>query len=250
MKLPIALQLYSVREDCAADLAATIKRVAEMGYDGVEFAGFHGHSPKDIKHMLDDHGLKAYGTHTPLEAIQEENLATTIAAHHTLACPFVIVPWLPEETRKTEAACIATAERLTAAHAKLEAEGLRGGFHVHAGDVKPLENGKSAWDLIAAHTPASFLMQYDTANGLAGGADPVQPILDWPGRSTSLHLKGWGDGKPAFVGEGDIDWPAVLKAATEVGGTEVYVVEHEEYSVLPALEAVAKCRENLRQFGL
>lgn len=248
--IPIALQLYSVRNQCAEDFFGTIEKVAKMGYKGVEFAGYHGKDAASIKKVLDDNGLKAYGTHTMFDAISDENIAATVELHKTLDCKFVIVPWIPEEKRSSVEACKATGEMLTDAVDKLAAYDLRLGFHAHSGDMRPLENGKSAWYLLAAGTPDSFIMQYDTANGLDGGADPVQPILDWPGRGASTHLKGWKLGVgPALVGEGDINWPAVLDACESVGGTEVYVIEHEDESVMPALEAVDQCLKNLHALG-
>ena len=144
----------------------------------------------------------------------------------------------------------ATAAIFTKIAEKLEPLGLRTGFHAHSGDMQILDNGKSAWDLIAANTPASFLMQYDTANGMEGGADPVQPILDWPGRSASTHLKEWaGEHGAALIGEGNIPWERVFEACESVGGVEWYVIEHEDETLMPPIAAVEKCLINLRAMG-
>jgi sugar phosphate isomerase/epimerase len=125
--------------------------------------------------------------------------------------------------------------------------GLRLGFHAHAEDMVPLDGGKSAYYLLAENTPESFLMQYDTANGMSGGADPVEPILDFPGRNASLHLKGYSKttGHGAVIGEDDVPWKAVFKAAENGGGTEWYVVEFEDESVDPMI-AVERCLEYVR----
>jgi sugar phosphate isomerase/epimerase len=247
MPVPIALQLYSVRNECAQDLLGVIAQVARMGYAGVEFAGYHGHSAAEIRKVLDDNGLKTEGTHTPIDAFDDEKIEATIELHKTLGTEFAIIPWIPEAMRNTPDACRATAERLTALVERLAPHGLRTGFHAHAGDMRPLENGQSAWQMIAANTPDAFIMQYDTANGLMGGADPVQPIRDLPGRNASLHLKGWSGDHAALVGEGDIDWPQVFDAAENGGGVQWYVVEHEEEE--GALEAVEQCLKNLRALG-
>jgi sugar phosphate isomerase/epimerase len=249
MPLPVALQLYSVRDDCQEDLFGVLKQVAEMGYDGVEFAGYYGHLPKDIKKALDDLGLKAEGTHTGLQALEGENFDETIEIHQILGCKFAIVPWLPEDSRNTEEACLRIAEKLTVVAMRLEPLGLQTGFHAHEGDMRPLAGGKCAWDILAANTPANFIMQYDTANGMAGGADPVKPITDYPGRSASVHLKGYAHGYGALVGEPDIPWERVFEACETVGKTQWYVVEHEDSSRMSPLEAVRKCRENLRELG-
>lgn len=249
MKVPIALQLYSVRNECAADLLGVIAQVAKMGYDGVEFAGFHGYKAEDVRKALDDNGIVAEGTHTAMHLLDNENFEATIEYHKTIGCNWPILPWIPEEKRNSEAACRACAEELTALAEKMRGYGMRTGFHAHAGDMKPLDNGKSAWDMLAAGTPADFIMQYDTANGVGGGADPVQPILDWPGRNASLHLKEWKGTHGAIIGEGDIPWARVFDAAENGGGVEWYVVEHEEESDVPPLVAVEKCLQALRAMG-
>jgi sugar phosphate isomerase/epimerase len=249
MGIPVALQLYSVRNECQQDLFGVLRQVADMGYAGVEFAGYYGHSPAEIRKVLDDLGLKAEGTHTPIGDFADDRLAATIETHRTLGCTFAIVPWIPEDMRNSEESCKTTAAQMTAIAKKLEAEGLRTGFHAHEGDMRPLPGGKTAWDLLAGNTPDSFILQYDTANGMAGGADPVKPILDWPGRSVSVHLKGYAGGHGALVGDPDIPWEEVFKACETVGGTQWYVVEHEEAAPLPPLDAVRQCRANLNRLG-
>jgi sugar phosphate isomerase/epimerase len=247
MPVPIALQLYSVRQECAQDFFGVLEQVAKMGYAGVEFAGYHGKSAAEIKKVLDDLGLVCEGTHTGMDAFNDENFEATVELHKTLGTTFAIIPGIAESKRNSVEACRETCAWLTELVAKLEPHGLRTGFHAHDGDMKPLENGQSAWQLIAAGTPHSFIMQYDTANGLMGGADPVQPIRDNPGRNASLHLKGWEGDHAALVGEGSIDWNAVFDAAENGGGVQWYVVEHEELE--GSIEAVDKCLQNLRAMG-
>ncbi len=112
--------------------------------------------------------------------------------------------------------------------------------------MTPLDNGENAWDIIAGNTPDDFILQYDTANGVQGGADPVEPIRKWQGRNASLHLKEWHGGHGAIIGEGDVPWKEVFEAAENGGGVEWYVVEHEEESDLTPLDAVDKCLQNLK----
>ncbi len=250
MPIPIALQLYSVRDDCARDFLGTIAKVAEMGYAGVEFAGYHDVSAADIRKVLDNYGLKCAGAHTPVEKLNDDVLEATIAFHDILGCDNLVVPWLPEASRSTDEACKATAERLNTISDKLKPHGMRTGFHCHEGDMKPISGGKSAWDLLGEYTVPEFIMQYDTANGSSGGADPVQPILDWPGRGITVHLKEWsGEHGAKVIGEGQIPWPKVFEACETVAGTEWYIVEHESYEGMTPLEAVHACLKNLRAMG-
>lgn len=247
---PVAVQLYSVRTACQQDLFAVLDRLSGFGYDGVEFAGYYGHEPKVIREHLDGCKLKAEGTHTGIDQLSDENFAATVETHLTLGAPYCIIPGLPEDMRNTPEACLETAAKLTELSSMLEAEGLRLGFHAHHQDMLPLSGGVSAWYLIARNTPKSFIMQYDTANGMSGGADPVQPILDWPGRGASTHLKEWKGAHGAVLGEGDVPWKRVLDACESVGGTQWYVIEYEIDEDPDPVASVGKCLENLRRIAI
>ncbi|MFQ3586292.1 MAG: sugar phosphate isomerase/epimerase [Fimbriimonadaceae bacterium] len=248
-KIPIGLQLYSVRRDCAEDLFGTIEKVAKMGYEGVEFAGFHGKAAADIKKCLDDNGLKCCGSHTGWDTLKDDQFSETVEFHDAIGCDNLIVPWIPEELRNTPDACRQTAEVLTALTEKCRAVGKRTGFHVHGGDVKPLEGGKSAWYLLGEGTPSDFILQWDTANGLQGGSDPVQPLLDFPGRGITTHLKEYDNGKWPVMGKGAVPWPKVFEACETVAGTTWYIVEHESDAEMTPLEAVEACLQFLRASG-
>jgi len=250
MAIPIAIQLYSVRDDCANDLFKTIAQIAKMGYQGVEFAGYFGHSADDIRNCLVDLNLKVAGAHTAFDLLQDGQIERTIDFHKTIGCDNLVVPWLPEDTRSTADACRRTAERLNEVSEKLKPYGMRTGFHAHSGDMKAIDGDKSAWDLLGEFTTGDFIMQYDTANGMAGGADAVQPILDWPKRGLTVHLKEWsGEHGAKVIGEGSVPWQDVFDACETVAGTHWYIVEHESYEGMTPLEAVEICLRNLRAMG-
>lgn len=250
MAIPIAVQLYSVRDDCANDLMGTLEKVAKMGYEGVEFAGYHGHSAEAIKAKLDELGLKCEGAHVGVDKFSDENFDETVAFHKAIGCPWLIIPWIPTEKRDTPEACLQTAAEMTALVAKLAPHGLKTGFHAHDGDMKPLAGGKSAWTLFGENTPKEFLMQYDTANGVHGGADAVAPIREFPGRAQSTHLKAYsGEHGAKVIGEDNIPWAEVFEACESVGGTEWYVVEHESYEGMTPIESIDLCLQNLKKMG-
>src|SRR5574340_1781866 len=96
-KIPIGLQLYSVREDCAKDLPGVIQAVGKMGYQGVEFAGYHGRNAKDLRKLLDDNGLRCGGTHTALNTLTGDAFQGTVEFNQTLGNRYLIVPSLPRE---------------------------------------------------------------------------------------------------------------------------------------------------------
>ena len=91
-RIPIGLELYSVRNELAADAAGTIRAVAEMGYEGVEFAGPPQHSGAELRKMLDDNGLVCCGWHTPFDRVQDDTLAATIELNQTVGNRFIIIP--------------------------------------------------------------------------------------------------------------------------------------------------------------
>jgi sugar phosphate isomerase/epimerase len=250
MSPPIALQLYSVRQECARDLAGTIEAVALMGYAGVEFAGFHGQSAAYVRRALDATGLSVAGAHTGLALLDDDHFEQSLDDLLEIGCSNVIVPGIPEERRNTPDACLDTARWFSELTDRLGERGFRAGYHCHFGDMVPLANGQTAWYMIAGNTPSDFILQYDTANGMSAGADPVRPILDFPGRATTVHLKEWaGRHGAALIGEGTVPWDQVFHACETVGGTQWYVVEHEDEAMMPPLEAVAGCLANLRTLG-
>ena len=251
MPEPIALQLYSVKNEAQRDLAGTLRRIHEMGYDGVELFGFDRLDRDTIKAVMDETGLKICGSHTLIEAWADDRFADTVAYHHALDCDKLICPWLPEDCRDSVPAATRTAHVFSGVQRKLADVGMVAGFHCHAQDVAPLADDPktTAWQVIGEHTPDAFILEYDTANGMDGGDDPVAPIRQFPGRSVLLHLKEYhrdgGHGQGA-IGEGDVPFVDVIAAAREVGGTTWFVVEQEGHPSLDEMAAAERCIQNLR----
>jgi sugar phosphate isomerase/epimerase len=247
-RLPIALQLYSVRHECEKDLPGTLRAVAEMGYEGVEFAGFYGRTAQELKRLLDEVGLPCVGSHTPWAALQGDALAQTVEFNRILGNRFLIVPGLPKERTATRAAWLETAEMFNTLAAQLAPEGMRIGYHNHFHEFTPLE-GELPWDTFFGHTRQDVIMQLDTGNAVHGGGDPATFLRRYPGRALSVHLKEHSASyDTALIGEGEIRWQEIFELCETVGGTQVYVVEQESYR-LPPLECVAQCLQNLRKMG-
>lgn len=242
-KIPVGLQLYSVREQCAKDLPGTLAAVAKIGYQNVEFAGYHGRSAKDLRKLLDDNGLKCCGTHTPLETILPDKLAETIEFNGVIGNKFLIVPWMENKSKQ---AWLDKAKLFNDVAGKVKAHGMSVGYHAHAHDFEKFE-GETAWDLFFGNTKAEVIMQLDTSNCRDGGADPVAVLKKYPGRARSIHIKASGGGPEAVYGEDKVDWPAVFAWCESRGGTQVYVVEHE--SSKEPLATVARCYAALKKMG-
>jgi sugar phosphate isomerase/epimerase len=247
-KIPIALQVYSVRDDAAKDTPGVIEKVAKMGYKGVEFAGYYNHTAKELRKMLDDNGLACCGTHIGLETLLGESFAPSIEFHKTIGNRFLIVPGLAENRRNSRNAWAETARIFSELAAKVKPHGMRVGYHNHSIEFKPMD-GELPWDTFFGNTPKDVVMQFDTGNAMHGGAEAAPFIRKYPGRAITVHLKEFSKTNPnALIGEGDIPWKEVFELCETIGNTEWYIVEQESYAY-PPMECVAKCLENLRKMG-
>ncbi len=222
-KIPVGLQLYSVREQCAKDLPGVLAAVAKIGYKGVEFAGYHNRSAQDLRKMLDDLGLVACGTHTPFESVLGDKLKETIEFNRVIGNKFLIVPWMEGKSKQEWLDKVKLFNTLAD---QVKSAGMAVGYHAHAHDFDKFD-GESAWDLFFGNTKPEVIMQLDTSNCRDGGADPVVVLKKYPGRARSIHLKASGGGPEAVIGEDKVDWKAVFAFCESQGKTEWYVVEHE-----------------------
>lgn len=247
-RIPIGVQLYSVRADCARDLPGTLEQVAKMGYEGVEFAGYHGYSAQELRRMLDDLGLKCCGTHIPLETLMGDALKETVEFNLTLGNPYLIVPGLREERRNSKAAWLETARLFNEIAEQVKPYGLRVGYHNHHIEFQPME-GELPWDIFFSNTSPEVIMQFDVGNAMHGGAQAAPFLRKYPGRAVTIHVKEYSaTNDKALIGEGDVNWEEIFELCETIGGTEWYIVEQESYAY-PPLECIARCLENLRRMG-
>ena len=248
-KIPVALQLYSVREDCAKDLEGTLKAVAEMGYEGVEFAGYHGRSAQELRKMLDNLGLKVAGTHTGINTLRGDELKKTIEFNQILGNKFLIIPSIGEEWRRTKDDWLRFADFLNELAERIKPEGMLIGYHNHRFEFQQKFDGQTLWDILFSATKPEVVMQLDTGNAMHGGvsADEILEILKrYPGRAKTIHLKEFSSTNPkAVLGEGEVKWKEVLTLCDTIGGTEWLIIEQESYAYAP-IECVRKCLENLK----
>lgn len=247
-RIPIALQLYSVREDCARDLPGTLEAVARMGYEGVEFAGYYGYEATALRRMLDDLGLKVAGAHVGIDTLLGDELERSVEFHKTLGNRFLIVPGLPEARRNARAAWLETARLMNEIAERLRPHGMSTGYHNHHIEFQPLD-GELPWDTFFGNTRPEVIMQFDVGNALHGGADAATFLKRYPGRAVTVHVKEFSQtNDKALIGEGDVAWDEIFHLCETIGGTEWYIVEQESYAYSP-LECVDRCLQNLKRMG-
>lgn len=248
-KIPIALQVYSVREEAEKDTAGVLAAVAKMGYEGVEFAGYYGHSAQELRKMLDDNGLKCAGTHIGLDTLLGDEFEKTVEFNQVLGNKFLIVPWIPPERVNSAEAWRKTADTFNEIAEKLKPLGMYTGYHNHSAEFKPLETGELPWDVFFGNTVKEVVMQFDVGNALHGGAQAAPFLRKYPGRALTVHIKEFSaTNDKALIGEGDVDWKEIFELCETIGGTQWYIVEQESYAY-PPLQCVDLCLQKLRAMG-
>lgn len=268
MALKIGVQVYSVRDDAAADLRGTLEKIKEMGYDGVEFAGCYGNDPADIKAMCEEIGLEPISAHVPYENMLSDPEGV-FSKYATIGCKYAAVPYLTEEYRPgTEKFpdVIRNVKMLGEISKKF---GIQLLYHNHDFEFAKLD-GKYALDILYDEIPADILQtELDTCWVNVGGEDPAAYIAKYSGRTPVVHLKDFHGGKSENmyeliginsepkketvskfeyrpVGYGVQDFPAIIKASEE-SGAEWLIVEQDAPSMgLTPMECIAKSREYLK----
>lgn len=245
--IPIATQMWVVRKEAADDLPGTLKALADLGYQGVEFADdYFGHEVKDIRSMLDDHGLDVVGNHIYLHSMQGDALPKTIELHETLGAKNLIVRSLRPEQYASRDALLTLAEEMNAIAEQLRPHGMRVGYHNHA-EIFADHDGEMAWNILADNTAGDVILQLDTGNAMHAPVPPdvVELVRRNPGRTVTAHIKPFSKETPAaYIGRDDIDWKTFIQLAETVGGTEAYIIEYEVPGA-PPLEAL---KDNLALF--
>jgi sugar phosphate isomerase/epimerase len=247
-RIPIGVQLYSVRHDCEKDLPGTLAALSKMGYEGVEFAGYYKRDAKQLRKLLEDNGLRCCGTHIGLDTLLGNRLDATVEFNRTLGNRYLIVPGLPEERTRSRQNWLETASVFNDISDRVKPAGMRVGYHNHSIEFSPLD-GEMPWDTFFGKTHHDVIMQVDVGNALVAGADPVAFMRRYPGRAATIHVKEYSKSNPkAYVGEGDVKWKEIFELLEKTGGTDWYIVEYEVEGV-PALEGVSRCLRNLRNMG-
>jgi sugar phosphate isomerase/epimerase len=190
----LGFQLYTVRGELARNVPETIKTLAQIGYQGVEFWDYSGtpevyqhYSAADLRKILDENGLKCCGMHVKLEALSADNLPRTIQNNQTLGNIYINLVMAPQ-LMKSESGIGELAALLNKASTQCQAQNMVAGYHCHAFDFAKI-NGHFAWEILFRQLKPEINMQLDVGNCLSGGGDPIAMFKEFPGHSWSVHIK-------------------------------------------------------------
>lgn len=232
-KIPIGVQLYSVRNDCAKDLPGTLKAVGKIGYKAVEFAGYYGRDAKTLRKLLDDAGLKCCGTHIGLDTLLGDKLAPTVEFNRTIGNINLIVPSLAEKYRRTKEDWQKTADLFSEISDKVRPQGMRVGYHNHNVEFSKVD-GETGFETFFKRAKKEVLIQYDIGNAAEVGAEAPTYLKMFPGRVVSVHVKPHSKSNPnALIGDDEMPWPEIFRLCENVSGVEWYVIEYERNNEPP-----------------
>ena len=250
--LPIAVQFYSVRDEAEKDFYGTLKKIKEMGYDGVEFAGLFNHTPEEVRDMCKELGITPVSAHVPIDDMIND-IEGSVAAYKTLGCKYIAVPYVNEERRPGAEKFDETVEYIKQIGAECKKNDMLLLYHNHDFEFIKID-GEYGLDIHNKSVAADLLQtELDTCWVNVGGEIPAEYVLKYTGRAPVVHLKDFvmkGKDKPqklydligiddeaesadeddfSFkpVGYGVQDMPAII-AAAEKAGANWLVVEQDQ----------------------
>jgi sugar phosphate isomerase/epimerase len=255
-KGPVGLQLYSLRGEFLRNVPATLDKVRDFGFQHVELAGTYNFTPGKFKELLDERGLKPVGGHFPFERYRDD-VEGIAAEAGILGLEYVGCAWIPHEGEFDEAECRNAIEVFNRAGEALSKQGLKFFYHVHGYEFRP--NGDGTFlDLMMAETKPEFVRwQMDVFWVVHPGADPVELLKRHGNRWELMHVKDMRKGvrgdltgrsdvtNDVSVGTGQMDWPAILKAA-EQAGVKWYFIEDESPTVTEQIPKSLKFLEEVK----
>lgn len=239
---PIALQLYSVRDELEKDFFETLKKIKQLGYDGVEFAGLYNHSPEIIKNFLDEINLKAISAHIPFEELID-NTKKVLQDYKTIGCEYVVIPYLSEEYRPSGNKFNQVIEQSKNIGIIAKELGLTLLYHNHDFEFEKIDN-KYALDILYDTVDSSLLQcEIDTCWVNIAGENPCKYLIKYNNRVPIVHLKDFyytNKDTKSFefrpLGKGIQDFKAILKTAEQIN-CKWFVVEQDNPSLnLSSLE--------------
>ncbi|UXH43579.1 sugar phosphate isomerase/epimerase [Rossellomorea vietnamensis] len=245
-EIPVALQMYTLRNEAEKDYIGTLQKVADLGYEGVELAGYGGLSVKELKGLLDKLNLRAVSSHISLSELRT-NADQVIEDQLELGSTYIVCPYLPPEER-TEEDYFRLIDDLNTIGAKCFEAGITLCYHHHDFELMTLSNGKTALETILAETnPHMVKAEFDIYWLTYAGEKPVEWLKRYQGRTPLVHLKDMTtDGERFFaeLGSGGVDLEPILEFGMH-SDVDWWIVEQDD-SKIPPIDSVRKSLEYLR----
>ena len=250
--LPIAVQVYSVREEAERDFAGTMKKLSEMGYDGVELAGLYGKSAEEIRDSIKAAGLIAISAHVSYDELAGD-LEKTLQDYETIGCRYIVIPWLGEDRRFGAALYEETIKGIPVISEGCKKHGMTLLYHNHDFEFAKTPDGTYALDQLYAEVPADVLgAEPDTCWIKVGGPDPSEWLKKYSGRCPLVHVKDFrrkADGVDLLaLGEGEQDFPTLVKTAKECGA-QWLVIEQDDHPYGTPMGDMKKSLNYLKELG-
>lgn len=238
MSTPISIQLYSVRDGMEKDFEGTLKKVSELGYSAVEFAGFYGRTPEQVNELLAKYDLKLSGTHSALDDLVN-NYDSVVAYHKAIGNKNYIIPAYDLSSQDKIDAFI---EKVTPLQKKLAAEGIRLGFHNHSNEFRVNADGSVIYEQLLYRT--ELMLELDTYWAFVGMGDPIAVIDRIGDRLGFVHVKdGSAEGRGTPLGMGAAPVSAVVQKVKSLG---IPMVVESETCKPDGLTEAKICIEYLR----
>jgi sugar phosphate isomerase/epimerase len=256
-KGPIGLQMYSLRFYAPSNAIAKLEKAREMGFTAIEGGGLPRTSPQESVKVIEQHGLKLVSTGADYNRLKNDPDAA-VAQAKALGAKYVMCSWIPHPKGKfSEKEAREAAQVFNAAGEKYKNAGITFTYHCHGYEFQPYGDG-TLFDLIVKETKPEFVsFEIDVFWAQQGGADPAKLIQKHGLRFKLMHVKdlkkgavinstgGAPDEDSVPVGQGQIDWVAVLKAA-EKAGVEYYFIEDEAKNAVEQIPQSLTYLENLK----
>jgi sugar phosphate isomerase/epimerase len=232
--IPIGTQLWCVRKQLAGDVPGTLKSLGQLGFAAVELENAFGKPGAEWKTHLDAAGLKACGFHHTLAELSGDKLAQSVEFNQAIGNRNLIIRSLPEATYSSSDLLKKTADQVNEVAGRLKPHKMRVGYHNHTKDFNRID-GEYWWNRFADQTSKDVILQFDTGNASEmEGVTPQSLIKRNAGRTVSMHVKPFSKKDPnAYLGNDELDWPAIMAAAEQDGGIEWYIIEYEREGVPP-----------------
>lgn len=250
-KINIGLQLYTLRDEIALDFAGTLRKVAALGYKGVEFAGYGDIPAEEMKSLLDELGLKGFSSHVSLQAMRQD-LQKEINYLKTIGAEFMICPYLmPEDRPQSSEEWSKLFSELQEIGTEVSKQGLTFGYHNHDFEFHGQVGDDNAFDaMFNQTTPAAVQVEMDVCWVQFAGKNSIEYINKYAGRLPLLHLKDFstdeqGQMKTLELGQGSVNLPAVIEASAKAGVK--WLIVEQDVCQNPPLESITNSYNWLKQ---